>query len=401
MPAGVEGFVPGRLRMARQARALRQTELAALIGKSDATVSKYESEGQRPDPAVLPRLAEVLGVETSWFFRPLEARDETAVFNRSLVSELGVMRDKAKARLGYVEAIEETLSGYVDLPDLDVPDLLAGQDYRSLRREDIDLCAQALRNHWDLGDGPIEDLLLIIENAGIVVAEDEIGSVKLDGVSWWSPTTDRPYMLLAQDKNVAVRRRLDAAHELGHIILHRKVGPLELQRDFKMIEEQAMAFAGAFLLPAETFGEEVYSYSLDTLVGLKPRWKASVGAMIKRLSHIGAISDHYERRLWQYHSYRKWRAREPLDDEIPVEQPQNLRSSIELVVNEGVLTRHELLREVGLSAADVTSLTGLPPDYFAKPPGQQGRLKPALRLVGEDADRSGQVVPLRGCGRPA
>jgi Zn-dependent peptidase ImmA (M78 family) len=380
--------------MAREARALRQTELADLIEKSPATVSKYESidKPQRPDPAILPRLAQVLQVDTSWFFKPLAERKDTAVFYRSLIEELELMRNKARARLGFVEAIEETLSQYVDLPEVDVPDLLEGRDYRTLRREDFDFYASALRDHWELGDGPIEDLLLVIENAGIVVAEDEIGSVKLDGVSWWSLATDRPYMLVAQDKNVAVRRRLDAAHEMAHIVLHRHVRPEDLTRDFKLIEEQAMAFAGAFLLPAETFGDDVYSHSLEALVALKSKWKVSVGAMIKRLGHIGAISDHYERRLWQYYSYRKWRTREPLDDIIPVEQPQNLRSSIEMLVNDDFISCRGLLHETGLSAADVCSLTGLPENFFDDVPPDVVRLKPSVRRTNDGADHGGANI---------
>lgn len=396
MPAGVEGFVPGRLTMAREARALRQTELADLIDKSPATVSKYESavNPQRPDPAILPRLAEVLQVDMGWFFKPLVERTDTAVFYRSLVGELELMRNKARARLGFVEVIEETLSQYVDLPEVDVPDLLDGRDYRTLRREDFDFYAASLRDHWELGDGPIEDLLLVIENAGIVVAEDEIGSVKLDGVSWWSLASGRPYMLVAQDKNVAVRRRLDAAHEMAHIVLHRHVSPEDLKRDFRLIEEQAMAFAGAFLLPAETFGDDVYSHSLEALVALKPKWKVSVGAMIKRLAHLGAISEHYERRLWQYYSYRKWRTREPLDDVIPVEQPQNLRSSIEMLLQDNIVSRRELLREMGLSAEDVSSLAGFPVSFFDTDPPNLVRLKPSVRRHGESVEpEGGTVVP--------
>lgn len=304
------------------------------------------------------------------------------------------MRNKARARLGFVEAIEETLSQYIELPDVDVPDILNGKDYRTLRRGDFDFYASALREHWDLGEGPIDDLLLVIENAGIVVAEDEIGSVKLDGVSWWSLATGRPYMLVAQDKNVAVRRRLDAAHEMAHVVLHRNVSPEDLKRDFRLIEEQAMAFAGAFLLPAETFEDDVYSHSLEALVALKSKWKVSVGVMIKRLSHLEVISEQYERRLWQYYSYRKWRTREPLDDIIPVEQPQNLRSAIEMLIEDKVISRRDLLHETGLSAGDVCSLTGLPASFFDNDPRNVVRLRPSVkRLEDKDGQAGDNVVP--------
>jgi Zn-dependent peptidase ImmA (M78 family)/transcriptional regulator with XRE-family HTH domain len=396
MPAGVEGFIPGRLTMAREARALRKRDFAALIDRSDATVSKYESEDrpQRPDAAVLPRMAEVLGVEISWFFKPLPRRIDTTVFYRSLISELGLMRDKARARLDFVESIEQVVSEHVEFPELDVPDLLDGRPYASLRRDDFDHYARALRDQWELGDGPIDDLLLVIENAGIIVAEDEIGSVKLDGVSRWSTVTGRPYMLVAVDKNVAVRRRLDAAHELAHLTLHRHVSPEDHTRNFRLIEEQAMAFAGAFLLPADTFGDEIYSHSLEALLSLKTKWKVSVGAMIKRLVNMDIISEEYERRLWQYYSYRRWRTREPFDDKLPVEQPQQLRGAIELIIDEGVLSRRELLREIGLSASDVCALSGLPGTFFDETSENVVRLKPVKRS--SDGDKGGSIVPFSG-----
>lgn len=388
MPAGVEGFVPGRLTMAREARALRQAELANLVGKSPATISKYEnvSQPQRPDAGILPHLAEVLKVDVSWFFKPLRSHAETAVFYRSMSGELELMRTKARARLGFVENIETTLSSYVDLPELDVPDLLQGRDYRTLRREDFDIYASALREHWGLGDDPIDDLLLVIENAGIVVAEDELGSEKLDGVSWWSSATARPYMLVARDKNIAVRRRFDAAHEMAHIVLHRSVSPEELKQDFRLIEEQAMAFSGAFLLPGDHFSNDVYSVSLETLLAIKPKWKVSIGDMIKRLSSLGLISDLYERRLWQYYSYRRWRKGEPLDDRLPVEQPQNLRASIDILVREGILSKREIIQNTGLSASDVVSLTGLPADFFSDEPKNILRLKPSVKQGPDQSD---------------
>lgn len=391
---GVEGFVPARLRMARSARALLQKELAELVERAHTTISKWESDDhdQKPDPAVLPRLAEALGVEVSWFFKPVD-QAKGAAFFRSMKSELGRMRDKAEAKLGFVEAIDNALSEHVELPPVDVPDLVGDRDFRTLRIADIEHYARALREHWSLGDEPIEDLLLVIENAGIVVAQDEIGSAKLDGVSRWAES-GRPYMLLARDKNVGVRRRFDAGHELGHVVLHRRVSPQNLAEHFTLIEEQAMAFAGAFLLPESSFGEDVYSLSLEALLSIKPKWKVAVAAMIKRLAAMERITPEYERRLWQYYSYRRWRGFEPLDGELPVEQPQNLATSIEMILDEGIISRSDLIREIGLSAADVANLSGLSEEYLSPVPPNLVRLKPSMRFVGTRSDGSAEVVSL-------
>jgi hypothetical protein len=121
--------------------------------------------------------------------------------------------------------------------------------------------------------------------------------------------------------------------------------------------------------------------------------------MIKRLSSLGTISSDYERRLWQYYSARRWRGNEPLDDVLPVEGAQNLRVSIETIVEGEAATPNELRREIGLSAADICGLVDLAEDYFS-PRGQNVvRLKPQARRLeasAEDVTESGTVITYLG-----
>src|SRR6476646_6900902 len=58
--------------------------------------------------------------------------------------------------------------------------------------------------------------------------------------------TRRPLILLTDDKSNYVRSRFDAAHELGHLVMHAKADPND-----RSIERQAHDFAASFLLPAE------------------------------------------------------------------------------------------------------------------------------------------------------
>jgi Zn-dependent peptidase ImmA (M78 family) len=398
MPSGAEGFVPGRLTMAREARGRKKRDLAQHLNRTESAVSKWESvsKPQSPEPSILPPLAEFLSVDISWFWRPLCKEDTSAVFYRSLVTELEALRKKARARLGFLQAIEETLSDHLEFPEIDLPDFLDGRRFTALCADDIEYCAQELREHWGLDDGPIEDLLLVIENAGIAVGEDDMGSLKLDGLSRWPENAGRPYILLARDKKAGVRRRLDAAHELGHLVLHRNLTQQDLDANFYLIEEQAMAFAGAFLLPEKEFREDVYSLSLDALVAIKKTWLVSVGAMIKRLSTLGLIQPAYERRLWQYYSAKKWRGREPLDNIIPIERPRNLGDGLQIIVDENVCGRADLLRQIGLHAEDVCTLAGIPENFFDDDPKNLVRLRPRMRNNKENDENTtgGKIVHL-------
>lgn len=380
LPAVNDGFVPARLTLARQARGLKQKELAQILGGSPSMVSKWESGeyAHAPDFSQISAIALALSVKPNWFYKSMEAQTDQATFFRSLKSELGVARDKTSAKLYFTNEIFSHLSERIEFPEIDVPDLIGDRDFRSISSDDIEKLANSLRDYWGLGDDPIIDLMLLIENAGVAVAEIFVDSAKLDGVSGWYGK--QPVMLLAKDKQGGVRRRFDAAHELGHLILHQAVSKLDLQNNLTLIEEQAMAFAGAFLLPASSFSSGVRSATLDDLADVKIRWGTSIGAMIKRLRSLQLISEDHERNLWKYYSYRRWRGNEPYDDKISIETPVNMRSAVEMIIEDGLNEVEAFMNDVGLEPGDISDLVGIELHKLTRPE----RKKPKLRLISSE-----------------
>jgi Zn-dependent peptidase ImmA (M78 family)/transcriptional regulator with XRE-family HTH domain len=370
------GFVPARLKMARKALGLKQNELADLISRTPATISKWENDGyvHAPDAQDIHELSKALKVLPQWFYKNINTNTNAAFF-RSLRTELKSLRDKSEARLAFVYEIFQSLESRIEFPEIDIPDLMEDRDYRSINIEFIENISIKARDYWGLGDDPIDDLMLIIENSGIVVAEDFMVSSKLDGVSRWFGET--PVMLLAKDKETAVRRRFDAAHELGHIILHRNLSVEQLKIDWRLIEEQAMAFASAFLLPESSFAQAVSDVTLDNLADAKPTWKVSIGAMIMRLKMMNIIGHNESSNLWKYYSYRQWRGHEPFDRELEVEIPLNLSSAIRMILEDGKEPTADLISEIGLSEECVASLLGVPEllETF------KDEIRPKLRLV--------------------
>ena len=57
---------------------------------------------------------------------------------------------------------------------------------------------------------------------------------------------DRPVVVLGADKGQSDRSPFDAAHELGHLVLHRPE-----HAGTREVETQAHRFAAAFLMPAD------------------------------------------------------------------------------------------------------------------------------------------------------
>ncbi len=393
MRNGTPGFRAERLVEARDSRGLTQVALADLINRTSSSISRWEGGAQSPEPEAVEALSRALNVPVAFFLRPLPDHGPAPMFFRSMASTTQTVRKRAEARLRWTQDISLSLQEWVDLPEVNVPRLDV-TDHREIRDEDIESMANECRAAWELGAGPIADVLLVLENAGIVVVKEEVGTVKMDGLSNWSAADNRPYVLVARDKDTCVRSRMDAAHELGHLVLHHSLKPKTLNNssDFKEIERQAFDFAGAFLMPAESFSTEIWSPSLNAFVALKERWKTSVGAMIMRCAKLDILSEEHQRRLWKYYSARGWRKSEPLDDELSPEHPRLLSRSVRLLVDEKVRSREALLSDFRLHGPDVEALCGLPRGYLTAESAEVVTL-PRLKRSTPSGEGGGSVVP--------
>ncbi|OYX30720.1 MAG: hypothetical protein B7Y99_11280 [Caulobacterales bacterium 32-69-10] len=351
MAKGVQDFVGSRLEEARLARGLTQTSLAQMVERSSSTISSWESGRQVPEPDAIESLASKLNVRPSLFLRQSPPSEAMHFYRSNSTLTLG-LRKKAEARLQWAKHLFSELEEWVDFPEPDFP-RLGPVNYRLIDEAQIEECARDCRARWGLGTGPIADVIGTLETAGAIVVREELGGLKMDGVSAWCGLASRPFVLLAEDKASAVRSRFDAAHELGHLILHEGVDPGELSTsEYAELESQAHRFASAFLLPAESFMRDLNAIDLESFIILKRKWKVSVAAMIIRCFQMDVISEEYKSKLYKYMSARGWRRSEPLDDVLIPEVPQALSAAVKLVIEAEKYTRDGILEAVGLNAAD-------------------------------------------------
>ena len=269
------------------------------------------------------------------------------------------------------------MQDWIDWPKVNIPKLGEG-DHRKLTDADIENLATECRKEWRIGNGPIEDVVLLLENAGAICVREALGYDRMDGVSKWFSSDSRPYIFISADKANGVRNRFDAAHELAHLVMHWDVPAIDYKRQPEL-ERQAHLFAGAFLLPAETFAAEVSFPSIDSFLAIKPRWKTSIAAMIMRCKQLGIIDDAYTTRLWKNYSARGWRKGEPLDSSIEFEGMRLLPRAVKMIVESVNVSRGALLERLGLSAGDAASLCSLPASYFDEP-AQVVNLLPSIKL---------------------
>lgn len=365
MSKGIESFRKERLVQARESRGLTGVALAELSGIGDVNISKYENGHAYPPAERLEVLSKVLRLPISFFLRPLPLTDSRPLFWRSLHVSAKPARTRAIRKFEWAKEIADYLEGFFDFPEVNLPEVKPPQDFRKISSELIEQVASDCRKHWKVDRGPLPNVVRLLEKNGIVLSKIFLESEHLDAFSQVRDN-GRPFILLSSDKASAVRSRFDALHELGHLLLHSRVDARTFNspQNWKELEKQAHLFAGTALLPSEEFLNDLFSPSLDGFRALKTKWKTAMGAMIQRCMALEIIDEDQARRLWMNMTRRGWKQKEPLDDVLEDEKPRLLGQSIEMLVDEGVRSKSEILEAVGLSADDATELTWLPSGYF-------------------------------------
>ncbi|MFG1955641.1 XRE family transcriptional regulator [Micromonospora sp. NPDC048830] len=335
----VAAFEPHALGLARRWRRMRKNELARQIGVTAAAVSQYELGQARPSAAVLARLALALTMPVEFFAAgfPAPASPGRAHF-RSLRATSQAERDQAEAFGEVAWRVVEVLGRQLRLPELRLPQLDLPEPARA---EDISAAAAAARRAFGLDDGPVPHTVRLLEAHGVIVLSLPDVSERVDAFSHWYG--QRPFVFLNPAKNDRARSRMDAAHELGHLLLHHDAEP-----GSQILEREATAFASEFLAPSPALAAELPArLDFDQLHELKRRWGISLKALVYRGHDLGVYRDHTYRRGMSL--LAQWGHPEP-GDLGPRERPSLLGRAVELLDQQRVTTE-SLAAQAGLPAS--------------------------------------------------
>jgi Zn-dependent peptidase ImmA (M78 family)/DNA-binding XRE family transcriptional regulator len=323
-------------------RGLTKVELADRIDVSTAAVGQYESAKSRPRKGVLAQISIALGFPVAFFEArdPVQKVSEDATNFRRLRSVSRRSRNRLLAQVRVLADVLTVLEDHVELPEVDLPESSTPLDRRE---EDIEAAAGKLRQAWGLGDAPIDSIVRLIESHGVLIAQ--LASEN-DGVDAFSLLLrDRPLIVLVKDKADAARSNFDAAHELGHLLLHHDAEPANVVR-----EHEANAFASAFLMPATAMLRELPGrVDWQALMALKRRWHVSLQALLYRARTLGRISESAYKRAMVRISAAGWRTHEPGNLGDP-EAPTLIAKSVSLLEEAGILGRIDLARLVRINA---------------------------------------------------
>ncbi len=360
-------MVGDRLKQARIATGMTQDEVIEGLSAQGVTLtkgglSKYERGGSTPKPTVMRALARVLAVESSYFLEAPSAEVNWLAFRKG--SRLGKKRQErvkvlAEARVEVLLRLRRALEPAAQAAVLP-------PRTRVVEPQGAERAAESVREHWRLGEQPIESLTAAIEDGGGIVAESGGDEDVFDGLSGWANGTV-PVVVVSGAVSDD-RRRFSLAHELGHLFMD--VADL----DEKVKEKLAHRFAAAFLVTASTarreLGQRRRHLDLRELAMLKEKHGLSMQAWIMRAADLGIIERSHARTLFAEMSSRGWRREEPVEFHGK-ERPRKLRQLAVRALAEGLLTHAQaericpgVTRDVAegesIGALDARSLLRLP-----------------------------------------
>ena len=342
------------IKSARLFRGLSLSDLSNKTGITKQALSLYENETIRPEISKLVAIAQALDFPIEYFMSldNFQVKTESTYF-RSLLSTPKIARTAQSVRVEFIAKIYEILIDYVDFPDRNFPDIaFSGRNAFSEcadeeETSEIESIATQCRKFWGLGFGPIVNLQKTVESNGIIITSLFTDKDEIDAFSQSTIINGNSvYIIVLNSTKNNVRTRFDIAHELGHIFLHPWSENIEelSRQEFKERESQANKFAGAFLLPRESFGNDVSHYptKLEYYLHLKEKWNVSIQAMIYRTHQLKIISTTQYQYLMRQISKRGWRSCEPYDRPFNIEKTL-LQEAIELLFSSGEMKPYDLM----------------------------------------------------------
>lgn len=294
-----------RLVLGRKRRKMTARALATAIGVTPITISRWENGNNEPEGATVEAIAKELRFPREFFFAgDYDDLPAEAASFRSMSAMTARERDAALAAGTIAYLFNDWVAERFNLPTADVPNF--GAEFSPGG------AAQAVREYWGLGQKPIPNMVKLLEAKGVRVFSLCEDTKNVDAFSCWR--NNQPFIFLNTYKSTE-RSRFDAAHELGHLVLHRH-GPAQ---DSRHAEAEANEFASNFLMPFDDLvGRIHFITSLSELVQAKKRWGVSVAALAYRLNKMDIVSEWQHRSLQIEINRQNYRKKEP--DTLPSEE---------------------------------------------------------------------------------
>lgn len=298
-----------RFKSARLMNGYSLQELAdALDNKvTRQALHRYEKGEVVPDGEKIGWLSKAMGVSPDYFFRPTQVElgeVEYRKLDKMPQKEAVAIKEKTKEYLSRYLELEEILGLPTEF-DNPLADLGLITTY-----EQVNAAAKQLREKWDLGLGPIFNIVELLEDKHIKVVKLDVDE-DFDGLQTYVNLSIPVVAYNIKKANKPDRIRFTLLHELAHLLL--RFGQIAEKEKESLCHQ----FAGAMLLPEEIIREELGLHrtklSPQELGNIKKQYGISMQAIIMRARYCNIINEHYTKQLFFFFKQMDWRIDEPVE----------------------------------------------------------------------------------------
>lgn len=370
-------FFGEKLQSVRELNGLSRKELADKLNVSEQAIWQYENQYTVPKFEIANEMKKLFNVKAQFFYTEPFTKNISKVESIAYRSEDREARKKAKMETTYLDFISYFLDNFENKLNLPVSTI------KQLREESIqifnlsnkenneasqlEIIAEKARKKLDIQSN--EELLYKLELSGIYILEKNMGA-SIDAYSTWT-NEEKPFIILGNRKKSAVRRNFDLAHELGHLLLHYKIDMDSLTKDeHKKIEKEANDFASYFLLPREEFLKDFSLISKksnpESYLDMKMKYMVSIGALEYRAYKMNLLTFEENRYFYATLNRKGYRKNEPLDEDISIVRPGKIRSLLDLIFKNQLLSLNDFLNHYYLDRVFLEDLFGFENKYLTQ-----------------------------------
>lgn len=271
------------LEVARQRSKMTRAAFASELGISARDMRRIR-EKNMVDPEFIARVASMTGFPEAFFLNDHDLTISRPTFRKQATLS-AKERDSGEAAAKIAKLLWKQVESEYSLPEPDVPDY---SDSESSLPDGVDrpvYAAMMLRQEWGLGSEPIGNIITLLERHGIkILSLSEEGARGLSAFTFWG-AGQKPFIYLNMISS-SERTRFDAAHELAHLVLHRRQDASD-----EAIEREADRFASAFLVPKNDLIAHKCFPTLSNLRLNKRRWRVSLAALVRAYRDNGLIDE--------------------------------------------------------------------------------------------------------------
>lgn len=304
-PRQPSGILGSKLLRARKDVGMSTRSVAETLAKfgrvvSHATIANYERGVSVPEGSLLGLLADVYRRPLTWFVDGSPGL--TGIRYRNLRS-----RVKASERHQFEGSSLRVLEAYRAVERLLKRPLLAQRAVRFSARTSATKAAADLRQEFGVpANQPIPSVIQLLETLGIRVVELTTEHA-IDG---FAARLGEEHVVVLNPQTANCRARLDAAHEMFHVLFGDCDGDSDGDFDSET-ETRAFQAASCLLMPDSVLAEAFAGRSMVRLVQYRERFGISLAAMVYRAQRSRILSESEARWLWIEFAKRGWRAQEP------------------------------------------------------------------------------------------